>query len=84
MMNTTPVSRSEVIKSYCRIGTAEEIAFCLNLHYRTTDLTAKKVETIWAEALETNIVLRELGERPAKGFLPSEKTVVAEKLLEAA
>ncbi len=83
-MNTSPVPRSEVVKSYCRIGTAEEIAFCLNLHYRTTDLTAKKVETVWAQEYDTNIVLRELGERPAKGFLPSEKMVVAEKLLEAA
>lgn len=85
---TTTIPRSEIIRQYCREGTAEQIAYGLNAHYRMKDLflrpvTAREIERIWAEEIEHNIVLRELGDRPAKGFPKSAQTELAERLVAA-
>ena len=79
-MKTVPTSA--IINAYTRVGTAEEIAFCLNFHYRT-HISARHVEEVWAKELETNIVLRELGERPRKGFRRTDELTLVEKLVMA-
>lgn len=79
-MKTVPTSA--IINAYTRPGTSEEIAFCLNFHYRT-HISAKHVEDVWVKELETNTVLRQLGERPRKGFAPSDELTLVEKLVMA-
>ena len=79
---TRTVPTSAIVNAYTRPGTAEEIAFCLNFHYRT-HISARHVEEVWAKELETNIVLRELGERPRKGFARTDELTLVEKLVMA-
>ena len=74
------VPRAEIVKAYFWVGTAEEIAFCLNFHYRT-HITVRHVQAVWAEEYEANTVYREAGERPRKGFPRSEKIELAERLV---
>lgn len=79
----TPALRKEVICFYCRNVSAQEAAFVLNQIHKTTELTKAKVELIWSAEIEKNIVMRELGERPDKGFSPSPQTELAERMLRA-
>lgn len=78
------VPHKEIIKCYCREGSAADAAMCLNKYYGTTYLAASMVEQIWAAELETNGVLRGLGPRPPNGYPRTDKTIVAEKLVAAA
>lgn len=79
-MKTVP--NSVIIQAYLRVGTAEEIAFCLNFHYRA-HITAGYIHAVWAKELETNMVLRELGPRPRKGFPRTDEVTLVEKLVMA-
>jgi hypothetical protein len=88
-MSTIP--RSEVVKQYLTPGTAEQIAYALTFHWRTkidafvAPLRARDVQHIWDEEYEINPVMREMGERPLRGFPETdERLTVARKLLEAA
>lgn len=85
---TTTIPRSEIIKQYCREGSAEQIAYTLNFFYRQRDLfikpvSAREIEDIWSQEIETNVVLRQLGERPANGFPQTDATRLAERLVAA-
>lgn len=88
---TSTIPRSEIIKQYLTPGTAEQIAYALNYYWRTkkdpfiTPLKARDVQRIWDEEVESNVLLRQLGERPLRGFSESDdRLTVARKLLEAA
>lgn len=88
-MSTIP--RSVVVKQYLTPGTAEQIAYALNYHWRkkinafVTPLKAREVQRIWDEEYETNPIMREMGERPINGFSESDdRLTVARKLMEAA
>lgn len=77
----TTIPHSVIVKCYCRDGSAADIAAYLNRYYGTGYMTEALLRRQWAEELERNVVLRELGERPTRGFPPSTKTKVAEDLL---
>ena len=90
---TSTIPRHVIVREYYRpnSGTAEQVAYALSYHYQTRvdpyvrRITKHDVERIWDEELAQNLVLRQLGERPAGGFDPSEpKVQLAETLMGAA
>lgn len=88
MTRNQQIIRKAVISLYAEPRTAWEVAYAINYHYGLTfdcaqRLTASKVERIWNEEREHNTVMRNLGERPAKGFPPSDVVKLAKRLLAA-
>ena len=90
---TSTIPRHVIVREYYRpnSGTAEQIALALTYFYRTRvnasikALTKIDVERIWDQELAQNLVLRQLGERPAGGFDPKDERVqLADRLLGAA
>lgn len=90
---TSTIPRHVIVEQYYRpnSGTAEQVAYALNYYYRTRvdpyvrALSKHDVQRIWDEELQQNLVLRQLGERPAQGFAPDNPHVqLAERLLGAA
>lgn len=88
---TSAIPRSVIVKQYLTPGTAEQIAHSLNYYWRTkkdpyvTPLKARDVQRIWDEEIAVNVVLRQMGERPANGFSESdERLPLARKIMEAA
>lgn len=77
------VPHKEIIKCFCREGSAADAAHCLNKFCGVEYLTAAYVARTWAEELESNGMLRGLGARPPNGYPPSEKTRLAEKMVAA-
>lgn len=77
----TPARREVVIQAYCWHWSASAIAQYLNDLYRCRSFNAATILEIWSTELPTNIVMRELGDRPFHGFPESEKTKLAANLL---
>jgi hypothetical protein len=75
--------QSLIAPYYLEPLSAEQVAFAINARLRSTAVTAKLVSFIFAELSDSSVVYRELGDRPANGFPPSDMVTVARKLLAA-
>lgn len=72
----TPEVRKAVIAAYFALATRVLID-------SRCRLTGPQVEEIWAAEIETNLVMRMLGDRPARGFPADDRVTVAKRLVTA-
>ena len=76
----TAIPASAIRMSYLMACNAAHAAFVLNEKYRMK-ISPATLRDLWAEELETCAPLRELGDRPEKGFLRDDRIKMVERLI---
>lgn len=78
-MTNRNIPADAITRSFFWVGTAHEVAQHLNRRYGGS-LTASSLKAEWVRQAETNIVMRECGERPAGGFEQTETIQLAARI----
>ena len=85
----TPEARAFIVKCFFGKVTAYEVAWMVNDLFDLAGhkVTASAVRDVWEAERDTNIVIRQFeernGERPMRGYLQSDHTRMAERLVVA-
>lgn len=84
-MNVRSAYHTLIAGYYLKPMSAEAVALALNARLQSTTVTPRLVRNVFDQEYEGNLVLQQLGERPANGFDAKEpKVQLADALMGAA
>jgi len=72
--------RKLILRAFFQSIDSHSIAFCARTSGEAPDMTADKVEDLWAEEFKDSPFVRELGPRPKFGYPHTDKRDLAERL----